>query len=98
EPVEVVAVRHRALRVRRRRHVDRHGAAEERFVEGIEIGQEAARPGRRQVDRLALGGRGARPRGGLETVWGQGGRGAGGGPPGGAWPPRRRETGPPASR
>ena len=56
ELVEIIAAGDGALRVRRRGEVEGDRARQQRVVERVEIGQEAARARRRQIDRLAIGG------------------------------------------
>ena len=68
EPLEIGAVGDRALRIRRRGEIERDGAREQRLVERVEIGQEAALARRRQIDRLAVGGERAGRIGGVERI------------------------------
>ncbi len=68
ELVEIGAVRHRALRVRRRGEVEDDGTLEQRFVERVEVGQECAFARRRQIDRLAMGRERARRISGIERI------------------------------
>ena len=59
QPREIIARGDRALRIGGRGQIERHRARQRRFVDGIEIGQEAVFDGGRQVDRLAGRGAGA---------------------------------------
>ena len=59
QPREIVRVRDRALRIRGRGEIERDRAREQIVVERIEIGKKAGLRGRRQIDRLAIGGVGA---------------------------------------
>ena len=65
---QVGAVGDGALRIRRRSEIDGDRAREEIVLQRIEIGQEAGRRGRRQIDRLALGGDGAGRVGGIKRI------------------------------
>ena len=68
ELVEIGAASDGALRVRRRGDVEGDGARQQCVVERVEIGQEGARPRRRQIDRLAVGGERAGGIGGIERI------------------------------
>ena len=66
--VEIGAIRHCPLRVRRRGEVKGDGAREQRLVERGEIGQEGGLARRRQIDRLAIGGERRRAIGGIKRI------------------------------
>ena len=68
ELVEIGAGRDGALWVRRRGEVEGDGARQQCVVERVEIGQEGARPRRRHIDRLAVGGERAGGIGGIERI------------------------------
>ena len=57
--------------------IERDGARQQRIVERIEIGQEAALARCRQIDRLAFGGERAGGIGRVERIWNEHGRLAG---------------------
>ena len=52
---EILAARHRPLRIGGRGEIERDGAGEQIVRERIEIGEEAVLGGRIEIDRLALG-------------------------------------------
>ena len=82
---QIGVVGHRALRVGGRGDEERHGARQQLAGERVEVGQEAGRGGRRQIDRLAIGRHRARRIGGIERVGHQHRR-----PPASAADPARR--------
>ena len=71
---EIGAIGHRALRIRGRGEVDGDRAREQVLAQRIEIGQEAGRRCRRQIDRLATGGDRAGRIGGIERIGDEHGR------------------------
>src|ERR1044071_7026403 len=68
EPREIGLVSDRALRVRWRGDEKCNGALEQRFVDGVEVGQEAGLARGRQIDRLAAGRGRTRRIGGIERI------------------------------
>ena len=68
EALQIGAIGDRALRVGRRGEIEGDGAREQLLVQRVEIGQEAGLGGRRQIDRLAIGGGRAGRIGGIERI------------------------------
>ena len=92
ELLQIGAIGDRTLRVRGRGEIEGDRARQQRVVERVEIGQEAAFARRRQIDRLAIGRERAGGIGRIERIWNQHRRFAGAAATPSAWRRWRRET------